>query len=92
MKLWKKEMVKKEQLYGLGRDWEKGEGKWHEHHFRIYNLQFQHRSQNDIENLPEEIIEVLEKVQKSPELQSILAERLQTPYVIYVPSGKFLIR
>lgn len=45
-----------------------------------------------MENLPEEIIEILEKVQKSPELQSILAERLQTPYVIYVPSGKVLTR
>lgn len=44
------------------------------------------------ENLPIEILEILEKIQKSPELQNILAEKLQVeghgPYVIYIPSGK----
>lgn len=44
------------------------------------------------ESLPNEIIEILQKVQKSPELQNILAERLQadasTPYLIYWPTCK----
>lgn len=45
------------------------------------------------ENLPVEILEILEKVQKSPELQHILAEKLQIeaqgPYMIYIPSCEF---
>lgn len=49
-----------------------------------------YRSQGFSESLPSEIIEILQKVQKSPELQNILAERLQaeasTPYLIYLPS------
>lgn len=42
------------------------------------------------ENMPVEIMEILEKIQKSPELQNILAEKLQIegslPYVIYIPN------
>lgn len=55
--------------------------------FAFYRSQ---ASTND--NLPTEILEILQKIQKSPELQNILAEKLQVdgsmPYIIYVPNGE----
>lgn len=44
------------------------------------------------DNLPIEIIEIMQKIQKSPELQSLLAEKLQLdglmPYVVYLSNCK----
>lgn len=62
-------------------------------HMEKINQTFSHRNQAVVsDNLPNEIYEILEKVQKSPELQNILAEKLQldsSPYVIYIPNCKF---
>jgi hypothetical protein len=90
---WKKEMVKNARQHcGLVQDWAKGEIK---STFSWFNMvikeNFLRSQQIEMENLPEEILEILEKVQKSPELQSILAEKLQlgaNPYFIYVPNGE----
>lgn len=57
-------------------------------------LSFNRNQGSSNDNLPTEILEILQKIQKSPELQNILAEKLQVessmPYVIYVPNGEFL--
>ncbi|CRK92405.1 CLUMA_CG005970, isoform A [Clunio marinus] len=45
------------------------------------------------DNLPPEILEILEKVQKSPELQNILLEKLNLegllPLIVYLPNNQF---
>lgn len=90
---WRKERARSERQHcGSARGWVKGEENSSNCFNMVTKLSSLRSQPIDMENLPEEIIEILEKIQKSPELQSILAEKLQIggmPYVIYVPNCEF---